>query len=67
MLRHQLIDLPAFYRSKITRTQIANHGSKGGTCRVISSTEFDLLLPPLKKRALLLLLGYCLLKEAVAM
>ena len=70
-VRHQLIDSPAdceaFYYLKITRIQIdANNGSKEKlTCRVISSTELDLLLPPIK-RAPLLLFGYRSLAEAVA-
>ena len=45
--------------------KIAKRGSKEGTCRVVSSTELDLLLPPIK-RALLLLFGYRSLQEAVA-
>ena len=45
--------------------KLAQRGSKEGTCRVVSSTELDLLLPPIK-RALLLLFGYRSLQEAVA-
>ena len=58
----------AFNRLQITRLQIDKNSKtwvQRGNLQSSSSTELDLLLPPIK-RALLLLFGYHSLQEAVA-
>ena len=57
-VRHQLIIhlcCEVSYRLKILENRsikVANGGSKEGNYGVISSTEFDLLLPPIKRTLL---------------